>query len=97
MRRTLADERDQQEVTLRTVVGMTRTEAALLMELVRQGSLCRGRYPSPGSIDVHVFNLRRRLAPHDIAIISVHGHGYRLSGEDRARLMVMIERARSTS
>jgi DNA-binding response OmpR family regulator len=96
-RRTLADERDQAQVALRTVVGMTRTEAALLLEMLRQGNICRGRYASPGAIDVHVFNLRRRLAPHDIAIVSVHGHGYRLSPEDRERLLVMIEQARAAS
>jgi DNA-binding response OmpR family regulator len=92
-RQTLADDRARQAVALRAVVGITRTEAGLLMELVRQGSLCRARYPSPGSVDVHVYNLRRRLAPYDIAIISVHGHGYRLEPEDRTRLIGMIEQA----
>jgi hypothetical protein len=94
-RRVVAEDRDQQQAAIQVIFGATRTEASLLMELVRQGSLCRARYPSQGAVDVHVFNLRRRLAPHDIAIISVHGHGYRLNGEDRARLMVMIERARA--
>ena len=48
--------------------------------LLQTDSICRGRYASPGAIDVHVFHLRQRLAPCDIAIISVHGHGYRTSG-----------------
>jgi hypothetical protein len=94
-RRVVAEDRDQQQAAIQVIFGTTRTEASLLMELVRQGSLCRARYPSPGAIDVHVFHLRRKLDPHDIAVISVHGHGYRLSPDHRERLQYMIERARA--
>jgi hypothetical protein len=94
-RRVLAEDRDQQAVAIRTICGATKSEASLLLDLLRTDSICKSRYPSPGAIDVHVFHLRRRLAPHDIAIISVHGHGYRLSPEDRGRLQVMIEQARA--
>jgi DNA-binding response OmpR family regulator len=66
-----------------------------LLDLVLAGSLCRARYPSPGAVDVHAHFLRKKLAPHGIKVVSVHGHGYRLSGEDRARLQNMIEQVRA--
>jgi hypothetical protein len=94
-RQVLAEDRDRQTVVIRTICGATKSEASLLLDLLRTDSICKSRYPSPGAIDVHIFHLRQRLAPHDIAIISVHGHGYRLSGEDRTRLQVMIEQARA--
>jgi hypothetical protein len=93
-RRVVAKDRDQQAVTLRALTGATRSEANLLLDLCYGQSICKGRYASPGAVDVHIFHLRQRLAPHDIAILSVLGQGYRLSGEDRARLLVMIEQAR---
>jgi hypothetical protein len=96
-RRALAEDRNQQTVALRTITGATKAETSLLLDLLLADSICRGRYTSPGAVDVHVFHLRRRLAPHDITIISVHGHGYRLGAGDRRRLMGMIEQARSAS
>jgi DNA-binding response OmpR family regulator len=96
-RRTVAEDRGAQAVALRTITGATRAEAGLLQALVTSSSICRHGYKSPGAIDVHIHYLRRRLAPLGIVIVSVHGHGYRLKSEDRARLLVMIERARSTS
>jgi hypothetical protein len=96
-RRVVAEDRDQQAVALRTITGATRAEAGLLLALVKSNSVCRHGFASPGGVDVHIHYLRRRLAPFGIAIISVHGHGYRLSGEDRQRLMGMIEQARSAS
>jgi DNA-binding response OmpR family regulator len=96
-RRTVAEDRGAQAVALRTITGATRAEAGLLQALVNSSSICRHGYKSPAAVDVHIHYLRRRLAPLGIMIVSVHGHGYRLSGEDRARLMVMIEQARAAS
>jgi hypothetical protein len=96
-RQALAEDRARQVVALRVLFGTTRTEASLLMELVRQGSLCRARYPSSGAVDVHVVRLRRKLAPHGVKVVSVHGHGFRLMPADRERLQNMLERARSAA
>jgi hypothetical protein len=96
-RRAVAEDREQQTVAIRLICGATRAEANLLVDLLRAESICRARYASPGAIDVHVLHLRQRLAPYDIAIISVHGHGYRIKSADRRRLMGMIEQARAAS
>jgi hypothetical protein len=93
-RRVLAEDRDRQAVTLRSITGATRFEAGLLLALVKSESVSKHGYTSPKAVDVHVLNLRRRLAPLGIAIICVHGYGYRLRGEDRHRLANMIEGAR---
>ena len=94
-RRTVAEDRDQQAITLRALTGATKAEASLLLDLLLAGSLCRARYPSPGAIDVHAHYLRKKLAPHRITVTSVHGYGYRLSPGDRERLQSMIEQARA--
>src|SRR6516164_4635614 len=65
-RRTVAEDRDQQAITLRALTGATKAEASLLLDLLLAGSLCRARYPSPGAIDVHAHYLRKKLAPHRI-------------------------------
>jgi hypothetical protein len=96
-RRMVAEDRARQAITLRALTGATKAEAGLLLDLLLAGSLCRARYPSPGAVDVHAHFLRKKLAPHGIAVISVHGHGYRLEPEDRTRLMGMIEQARAAS
>jgi hypothetical protein len=94
-RRVVAEDRGQQTVALQVIFGATRTEAGLLLDLLKAESICKGRYASKGAVDVHILHLRQRLAPLSIRIVSIHGHGYRLSSEDRRRLMRMVDEARS--
>jgi hypothetical protein len=94
-RQALAEDRTRQAAALRVLCAATRTEANVLLDLVQKESICKARYPSPASIDVHVFHLRRKLSPHGIAVVSMHGFGYRLNPKDRERLLVIIEQARA--
>jgi hypothetical protein len=94
-RRMVVEDRDHQTAALRVLCAATRTEASVLLDLVQKESICKARYPSPGSIDVHVFHLRRKLSPHGIVVVSMHGHGYKLEAEDRHRLKEMIARSRA--
>jgi hypothetical protein len=89
-RRVLADERERQAVAIREVFGATRCEAELLLTMLMSGSALRSRYASPDAFDVHIHHLRRRVAPFGITIVTVSGYGYRLSAEDRERLMNML-------
>ena len=94
-RQVLAEDREAQGIALRAIVRTTKTETNLLLDLLQKTSICKGKYTSPGAIDVHAYHLRKKLAPHGIVVISVHGHGYRLEVEDRRRLAEMIERSRA--
>jgi hypothetical protein len=70
---------------------MPPAEVALLLTLVQGSSMARLRLAMPGkAVDVHVCKLRQRLRPHNIAIETVYGYGYRLSPGSRRKLMAMI-------
>src|SRR4051794_4571000 len=53
------------------------------------GSRCETSQPDPGIIDLHIFRLRRKLAPHGIQIDRVHGVGVFLRPESKERLRAL--------
>jgi hypothetical protein len=77
-RRGLAGDRDQQAMALRALFGTTRSEGRLLIALLQADSVCKDRFATRDVVNVHVHNLRRRLAPFGITIATEHGYGYRL-------------------
>jgi hypothetical protein len=81
---------DRQALAVRMIFGATPAETALLLTLMRCGSVAKQRFSAPESVTVQIHHLRKRLAPFGIQIISIWGHGYALADGDRERLLAMI-------
>jgi hypothetical protein len=41
-------------------------------------------------IDVIIYNMRRKLAPHDLKIVAVHGLGFKLAEGARERIRKLL-------
>lgn len=85
-------------------LGLTRSERAIVNALLRRqwcshDQLYYATYgdrqdvdlPLPQIIAVFTVRIRRKFKPHGIAIETVWGEGYRMSQEDKCKLLEMIE------
>ena len=88
--RLVDENRDALFLTIQQIFHLTPTQAQLLLTMV-QKNLPKDRYDmSPETIEVHICSIRKRLAPFNIAIQTLWGHGYQLSLTDRRRVHDMI-------
>jgi hypothetical protein len=88
------------EPTLQSMLGLNRNEIEILLRLVAWGSLAREQIPaiatcghrsvSINSVNAIVRGLRQKLAAHDIALVTVHGFGWKLCQEDREKIVAFI-------
>jgi hypothetical protein len=90
LRSLVVENRERLLMAVQMLFGAPPSEANLLLELLRGESVCKQRFATPDVVNVHVHHLRRRLAPFDVEISTMWGHGCRLKGTDRVRLMDMI-------
>jgi hypothetical protein len=73
------------------VFNLTSTEVRLLLALLQGISLDKNRSDmASNTVDVHIFHIRKRLAPFDLTITTLRGYGYQLSPADRRRTMDLI-------
>ena len=97
-RRDEDTDRDVADIMERS--GLTKANARLLRALAVEGAvsrdriaaLCqRGEVAEYRSTDSHVKRLRRKLRPHGIAINSLYGVGYSITGDDLLRARALIK------
>jgi DNA-binding response OmpR family regulator len=89
--RMVADDKAAVELALQQVFHLTSTETGLMLLLLANPSVPKQRINMVHrTIDVHICNIRRRLAPHDISIGTVWGYGYQLTQAARHRIMELI-------
>jgi len=91
--RMVVEDKEAVVLALQRVFRLTSTETALLMLILQSANVPKSRFNmAPRIVDVHVCNIRRRLAPFDIIVETLWGYGYQLAGESRARIMKHIVR-----
>lgn len=89
--RMVADDRAAVELALQRVFRLTSTEIGLVLLLLANPSVPKERINMVHrTIDVHICNIRRRLAPFDIGIGTLWGYGYQLTTAARQRIMELI-------
>jgi DNA-binding response OmpR family regulator len=89
--RMVAADKAAVELALQQVFHLTSTEVGLMLLLLAHPSVSKERINMVHrTIDVHICNIRRRLAPHDISIGTVWGYGYQLTQTARHRIMELI-------
>jgi len=78
-------------LAMQQVFHLTSTEVGLMLLLLAHPSVSKERINMVHrTIDVHICNIRRRLAPHDISIGTVWGYGYQLTQTARHKIMELI-------
>ena len=78
-------------LAMQHVFRLTSTEVGLLMTLLQHPSVPKARINmAQRTVDVHIFNIRKRLEPFEIAIDTMWGYGYQLTAEARRRIMELI-------
>jgi len=89
------------EDSLVAVAKLTPSEARVVSTILKHGRTSKGRLyhalyginPDAGAepkiIDVLVCKARQKLAPHDIKINTIWGHGYEMAAEDAAKLRAL--------
>ena len=78
-------------LALQRIFHLTATETSLFMLLLTNTTVPKQRINMVHrTIDVHIYNIRRRLAPFGIMIATLWGYGYQLSTESRQRIMDLL-------
>ena len=78
-------------LAMQRVFSLTSAEVILLTALIQNVNVSRERIDMPRkTVDVHICNIRRRLAPFGITIATLWGFGYQLSADGRAGAMELI-------
>lgn len=91
--RLVAEHKAVVDLVIGRIFGFTSTEVRLLLVLLQNTSLDKNRDDmSSNTVDVHIFHIRKRLAPYGIAIITLRGYGYQLSVRDRRKATGIILR-----
>lgn len=89
--RLVADDREAVVLAMQQVFHLTATEVSLLMMLLQNPNVSKARIDMVHrTIDVHICNIRRRLAPFGIAVNTLWGYGYQLTADARQRVMELI-------
>jgi hypothetical protein len=86
--------------TLQSTLGLNRTEIELLLRLVAWGSLAREQIPAIAtcghrsvklsSVNAIVRGLRKKLAAHDIELVTLREFGWGLRPEGREKIVALI-------
>lgn len=83
-------------------LGLSPTQARIFSKLMSTGFVSRQgmeatllqdgpeRSSNRKSIGVHVFNIRKKLDALGIVIENIHGRGYRISDDDRAKVLDLM-------
>jgi DNA-binding response OmpR family regulator len=91
--RMVVEDKQAVVVALQKTFRLTATEISLMMLLLQHPTVPKSRIDlATKCIDVHIYNIRRRLRPFDIAIATLWGYGYQLSSDSRQRIMDLILR-----
>jgi DNA-binding response OmpR family regulator len=89
--RLVMEDREAVMLSVQRIFHLTSTEVALFMLLLQHPCVPKSRINlATRTIDVHVYNIRRRLIPFGIAIATLWGYGYQLSSDSRQRIMDLI-------
>jgi len=89
--RMVADDKAAVELALQQVFHLTSTEVGLMLLLMANPSVPKERINMVHrTIDVHICNIRRRLAPFDVSVGTLWGYGYQLTAAARQKIMELI-------
>jgi DNA-binding response OmpR family regulator len=89
--RMVVEDREAVMLALQRVFRLTSTEVTLMMTLLQHATVPKARIDMVHkTIDVHIFNIRRRLLPFEVFIDTLWGYGYQLSADSRKRIMDLI-------
>lgn len=78
-------------LAIQHLFGLTSTEVTLLMLLLQNASVPKTRINmTHRTIDVHIYNMRRRLKAFGIAIATLWGYGYQLPTDSRQRILDLL-------
>jgi DNA-binding response OmpR family regulator len=89
--RMVADDKEAVVLAMQQVFHLTATEVSLLMLLIQNPNVSKARIDMVHrTIDVHICNIRRRLAPFGIAVNTLWGYGYQLTAAARQQVMELI-------
>jgi hypothetical protein len=89
---------------LQQALGLTQAEARTLLKLLERGSATREelhRAMSPTGVpvtniklvDARISNLRKKLAPHKVEIINIHGQGFKLDKNGAGKIQKLLAEA----
>lgn len=89
--RLVVEDREAVIFAIQRVFHLTSTEVTLLMLLLSHSSVPKTRINlATKCIDVHIYNIRKRLRPFGVAISTLWGYGYQLSTDSRQRIMDLL-------
>jgi hypothetical protein len=104
--RETSRDKQSQEITVQSLLGLNSTEIQLLMRLVAYGRLAREqvygipvsghRTLKPSSVTPIISMLRKKLSERGIALTTIHGFGWGLPLKDRERILAMIKPRKMT-
>jgi hypothetical protein len=77
-------------LAVRQIFHLTRSQAQLLLALIQNTELARGRLDMGKIVDVHICHMRPLLQAFGISIETLWGYGYQLSADNRRRAMDLI-------
>lgn len=91
--RMVVEDREAVLLALQRVFGLTSTEVGLLMLLLTSQNVPKARIDmATRTVDVHIYNIRRRLEPFGVVVATLWGYGYQLSADSRRKIMRMVVR-----
>ena len=93
--RLMVNNRELAHQAVMQTFDLTLTQAKLLTLLLRRVEVSRRQLVEMSGIDVHVHYLRRRLKPFGVAIETLWGDGYRLSPNNRRKVLELVLAAMS--
>lgn len=78
------------EITMMYRLNITFREAAILKQMWKNGNAGIRQYPPMRSTRQHIYNMRPKLARHNIAIVNIGAGSYGIPIESRVRLEQMF-------
>jgi DNA-binding NarL/FixJ family response regulator len=78
-------------LAIQRTLMLTPTEVAIFITLLQNAHVPKERIDMPHkTVDVHIHNIRRRLAVHGVEIETLWGYGYQLAAGSRDRIMDIV-------
>jgi DNA-binding response OmpR family regulator len=91
--RMVVEDKEAVLLALQRVFHLTTTEVGLLMLLLTSHTVPKERINmATRTVDVHVYNIRQRLAPFGVVVSTLWGYGYQLSSSSRKKIMKLVVR-----
>jgi len=77
-------------VAVQQLLGITKVQINILLSLLQHPSFAKDATRTSNSLEVHISRLRRALAPYNVQILTCWGYGYKLSTDDRRKILDLL-------